>query len=960
MTEALLLIVLPLLVAAWVLQTRALEQRLRRLEAQVASLSQRFFALSLWSEALEQRMGGEPTPVVARISAVPPQAPAPLPGGMPTPPASPPQGPLQRARRPRPAREALLWKRIEGLLVKNWSGLLGVLVVVAGVTFVIINVGLQLDARQRFLLTVVAGAALGLPSLVWGRQERWRDLTDGMRSGGGALLLFACAASGGLPRLGMQWIEAPAPALALLAAGVVLNLALAAIARTPSIASLHVAVSLVPLAISPQGATPLALASGIALVGSDLPLGHRWDRHRLVVIGVYALFQGAWFLRNGPQLAASADLAAGAALAAVLVFGSGLLRLHREGGAPPRLRPLPLALLISQWGSLGLALLVYPRAAASRAAALAVAAALALVLARGARRRGEAWLALGDGLAGQTLVVAALLSLAPLIADGPLLAGALLVECLLFLGIGVRQEAATVRRIGWWLSALAGLLLALTGVGAAPLTLDPTQQLQNGAVLTGGAALMTWAQVLLRRQAVPLPLPPLLGWLAGLQIFVGAALVGPEEWRPALSLVVMGAFLLAARRWRPPGLLLGISIAIATGHGFTWFQLLAREPWPAALLLRHLLPLIGLALLLLASAAGSRLQRLGLGLLGLDAGLGALLLLDPISPLLPGTAWLLLAAVSLAATRRLRGASVQTVLALALIYLAGFLASYLLVIGPGLEMVRLGALELRGRLLIKLLAIAVFLQGSLFRAPPELARLRAWKVVQPCFLEAMLGTTGLIVVGEISTPWRPVAWTLLALALVSPAIGRRFPVRLQIYGVIAYWLAVARLVLSLGGDLSPLPLDDGPARAAGLLAIALQGAFVVASHRWLDRETLGRPGGRPILGWIGQRVAAARNRWLYYPLFLAVAFVLASGYDRSLLTLLWTGEAFAIYLLGVGLRESQFRHLALIGLGICLLRLLAIDMAQADLGLRGLVFIGVGLLLLALNAIVHRFGSRLE
>ena len=106
-------------------------------------------------------MGGEPTPVVARISAgAAPRAPAPLPGGMPTPPASPPQGPLQRTRRPRPAREALLWKRIEGLLVENWSGLLGVLVVVAGVTFVIINVGLQLDARQRFLLTLLAGAAL--------------------------------------------------------------------------------------------------------------------------------------------------------------------------------------------------------------------------------------------------------------------------------------------------------------------------------------------------------------------------------------------------------------------------------------------------------------------------------------------------------------------------------------------------------------------------------------------------------------------------------------------------------------------------------------------------------------------------------------------------------------------------------------------------------------------------------
>lgn len=143
-----------------------------------------------------------------------------------------------------------------------------------------------------------------------------------------------------------------------------------------------------------------------------------------------------------------------------------------------------------------------------------------------------------------------------------------------------------------------------------------------------------------------------------------------------------------------------------------------------------------------------------------------------------------------------------------------------------------------------------------------------------------------------------------------------------------------------------------------MVAIGLQTAFVVASHRWLDLERLAQPGGWPVLVWIGARVAQRRNLWLYYPLFVAVALVLASGYDRALLTLLWTGEAFAIYLLGVVLREPQFRLVALVGLGACLLRLLAIDMAQADLGLRGLVFIGVGLLLLALNAIVRRLRSR--
>ena len=119
-------------------------------------------------------------------------------------------------------------------------------------------------------------------------------------------------------------------------------------------------------------------------------------------------------------------------------------------------------------------------------------------------------------------------------------------------------------------------------------------------------------------------------------------------------------------------------------------------------------------------------------------------------------------------------------------------------------------------------------------------------------------------------------------------------------------------------------------------------------------------GGLPLLGWLGNRIANRRNAWLYYPLFAAVAVFFGICYDRSLLTLLCSGLAFAIHLLGALLRERSFRPVALVGLGICLLRLLAVDMAQADLGLRGLVFIGVGLLMVAMNALASRFRSRFE
>ena len=960
MTEALLLIALLLLLAGWILQSLSLERRLRRLERRTASLSQRFFALSLWSEALEKRQAGEPWP--GRSGIAPAEEPAALEPVAPVAmepaallPVPVPVAPLRLARGKGAAGP---WKRIERLLVESWSGLLGVLVVVAGVTFVTINAGLQLGARERFLVTLLAGGLLALPSLLRGRSERWRDLTDGLRSGGGALVLFACAAAGGLPQLGLQWLEDPAAVLALLAMCVAVNLGLAAMARTATIASLHVAVSLVPLAIAPQGGAALAIATAIALVGSELPLGHRWPRHRLLVSWVYGLFQFAWFLSNGSALAVSSVLSSGAALAAVLVFGLGVLRLHRSGAAPARLQALPVALLLSLWGGLGLAVLLYPREAAARAAALAVSAAVALLLALGARRRGPRWLALGDALVGQTLVLAALLSLAPLIADGPLLAGVVLLECLLFLALAVREGSEPLRRIGWWLSVAAGHLLAITGLVAALLTGDPVVQLQAGAVLTGGAALTAAMQVLLQRRRVPLPLPPLLGWLAGGLLAVGPALVVPGDWRSPLSLVVMGAFLVAARRWRPPGLLLGVSVAIGAAHGFGWLSLLAQAPWPAMALLGRLLPLGLLALLLMLSGGGSRQQCLGLGLLGVDAGLGALWLLEPISPLLPGVAWLLLAAAALAATQRLRGAAVRVGLVLSLVYLAGFGVSYLVVIGPSQELVTLGVLQLRGRWLVELVAIAVCLHGWFFRAGADLARLRTWQWVQPCFLEAALLGVGLMLDGEISTPWKPVAWSLLALVLVCPALVRLFAIRLQVYAVLVYWLSVLALVHTLGGGLSPFPPVSGAAQAAGVVAIALQTAFVVASHRWLDPDRLAQPGGWPPLVWIGERVAQRPNLWLYYPLFVAVALVLASGYDRALLTLLWAGEAFAVYVLGVVLREPQFRLVALAGLGACLLRLLAVDMAQADLGLRGLVFIGVGLLLLALNAIVHRLRSR--
>lgn len=320
----------------------------------------------------------------------------------------------------------------------------------------------------------------------------------------------------------------------------------------------------------------------------------------------------------------------------------------------------------------------------------------------------------------------------------------------------------------------------------------------------------------------------------------------------------------------------------------------------------------------------------------------------------------MLALLALEAANRPGGPMARHCLILGLAYLPLFGGAHLLVIHQSPAHLALGPLRVRGRLLIELFAIAVADTWAWVPAGRGLRDLPLWRRIQPCFLEVSLVGAVVMILTEIAELWRPLAWTLLALALITPALRGRLPLRTQLYSVFFYWLAVATVVGTLAQLESPSALWHQRPQAIGLLVVGLQGGYVAASHRWLDLAALCQLGGLPLLGWLGNRIANRRNAWLYYPLFAAVAVFFGIRYDRSLLTLLWSGLAFAIHLLGALLRERSFRPVALVGLGICLLRLLAVDMAQADLGLRGLVFIGVGLLMVAMNALASRFRSRFE
>jgi hypothetical protein len=855
---------------------------------------------------------------------------------------------------------------IEQRFIENWTGILGALVVVAGVTFVGIYTALQLAPVYRFLLTLgVAGALVG-GSLALERRESWRKFGGWLRSAGAAIALFACAAAGGLPGLGLQWIHAPLPALGLLLAGIAANLFLAWSGGVQVLATLHVLLSLVPLAIVPPTTTALAIASAVSLFGVVLAARGRWDRHLAFVLGACLLFHAVWFVRMGDALDADVAryLAAGCSM---LVFGAAALVHHRRDYATvAKPSSLHVGVHLAAWLLLALALFVYVPSSPVRGALLLATGVVAYRLAQRGRALRVPWLLRSDTLAAQAFVLLALLSGFDLGLSASLVLLFVFAETLGFRWLVPRGQDAMLDRVADALPALAATLLAVAGV--LDLGLPADRQLALAAVLFVGAALAVIGQRVLRAPPEGDATPSsareldawfrspgtLLGALAGVLVAVGLAALLDRPWFEAVALVAGGALVVAWTRLRHAGLQAGATVALAGAHVMSWGSLLAGTDLSPGTLTIHLAPLAALAALATWIARRGWIRPLAIALAGITAGIAAWLYFEPVSALIPPVAWLLLSLLALELANRLAGRESLVVLMLGYGYLAAFVVAYVLVILQTPAYVGV----VSARLLIELFAIAVLGYWWLFRPREALAAGRSWRLVHPLFVELILVGAAVTVVVEMAAQWWAVAWAVLALLLLSPPAGRLFDARARLYSLVFYWVSVVDMAVVMSTLEVPSQQWFEQPEFTSLVAIALQVAYVAWAQRRLLLEALELPAPLGVLGRVGTAVAKRRNLYVYYPLFAGVALFLYWRFDRSLLTLLWATEAFVVFVLSAWLRENQFRYVALAGLAACLARLVLVDMAEANLALRGVVFIGVGSLMLGMNAIYNRYRAR--
>jgi hypothetical protein len=878
------------------------------------------------------------------------------------PPAAEAAGEPAAVRPPEPAAAAApaRLEQIQQKFMENWTGILGALVVVAGVTFVGIYTALRMAPVYRFMLILAGGGALIGAATVMARKEDWRDLAAWIRSAGAAIVLFACAAAGGLPGLGLQWIEAPIPALGVLLAGIGVNLFLAWSGKKEVFASLHVLLSLVPMAIVPPGVPGLAIASAVALFGVGLAIHGRWDRHLLAVLAAYFAFQALWFLRMGgaldPAQVRLIALGCGAA-----VFGAGMLAHHFKGYARSGEAPLQIGAHVASTGMLALLSFVYLTDSEPRSAVLLALAGLTWLLARRARGANIPWLYQADVLGGQAFVLLALAGAVELGASFLLVAVVALAELIAFRRLVPSERDTLLDRVVDTLPAVAAVVVFLAGAQAILMHELPVAQ--SAGLLVAAGALCVAGQWVLR---VPAPAPhdslwrlaspgEALGWLAGGLAALAAGGAMGQTWMEAAALLVLAGLLMANRRAPRHGLGAGAAVGLAGVHLASWTALVAGRDWSVMELSPRIVPLLALAAAGLWLGGGT-LAHIGIVLFGADAGLAAYLYFDPVSPLIPGVAWLMLSLVALEIANRLEGHRGTVTLWVGYAYLAAFALAYALVIVQTPAYVA----GVRARLLIELFALAVIAYWWFFRPRPALTENPSWLKVHPYFLELLLVGTAISVVVEIPSVWWAVAWALVAIVLLSGPAEKALDARARFYSLVFYWVSVADMATILSVMETPSRAWHAQPQVVSLIAIALQVAYVVHAHYRLELAGLETPAGTGLVRRLGSLVANRRNLYVYYPLFAGVAVFLFWRFDRSVLTLLWSAEAFVVFVLSAWLRENQFRIVALAGLAVCLFRLVLVDMAEANLAVRGVVFIGVGLLMLGMNAIYNRFRARFE
>ncbi len=883
----------------------------------------------------------------------------------------------------KPAAKSELWSRIEKQLIENWTGILGAIIMVTGVAFFGIYAALKLSPFFRFLMIVgFSGVLLGLFYYLKARPG-WIKLALWLRSSAGAIFLFACLGAGGFP--GLQWIDNPLYALITLVFGVLVNLYLGYIGGKQVFASLHVLLSIIALAIAPQTNITFIIAALVSLSGIALTYREKWDYHLFQTISSFFFYHLYWFfsIRGDDGLTAGQNLL-GIVVVVVVSLAAAFVH-YREAYKTTKFEILPFGVHILNWLYFGLGLLIHTTGSRWKTIFIFLGAIAAFFLARRARKIGIRWLYYSDTLIAQAIAVIAFITLSTWEVDTLTIIGLIFLQTLIFPILMIKENEALLYRIGTHIMHLAGVFL----IGAAFLLrdYDNTTLLYSQSIMIFVAiiAAMAYHIYTLKHVSPPFNLIDsvaspndkasnffsLIAALSGFLVMALFVNLLQTPWLVYGTVLIPIVLLYLREKYQSIGLGIAAIIFLPFTHLAFWQHLAGADEMSGVIKFAHGLPFLALSAAAIkwsfVEPLKNHIQWPGIYLFAGHVALMIYYIFNPISSLVPGVAWLVLSLVVLELsnvvsqqkeTALLRsGSADRYLLHLGYLFIFAFLVRHVMVHLP--TEAYLGIFKVR--LLIECFAIATFAYWATAKPQATEKPYRSWTYLHSLFPELILIFTVFTISVEVSEFWHPIIWVAFAFGCLY--IGLRYQPnlsRLRYYALLFNWAAAFQVAFLTSSYVTPSMSWFDQAWLSGVVAILLQFAFLYYYYHHGSLENISLP---PALSFLKRWIAAiAPNRihWLLYPIIICVAIFLFWSFDKSILTLLFVVECFLIFSLSIILREQHFRYVALIGLGLAIIRLIFFDLSQADTITRAFVFLGVGIIMLGINSIYNKYKERFE
>lgn len=868
-----------------------------------------------------------------------------------------------RSARPIKKEKNELWEKIETQFIENWTGILGSVILVAGIVFLGIYAAFHISPFSRFSMIVGAsGVLFGLFGYLKSK-NKWIKLGLWLRSSAGAVFLFACLGAGGIDEL--KWIDNSLYAYFVLVLGISINLILGFVGGKQVFASLHVLLSLIALSVAPQNNLVFITGTIITLIGILFTLRERWDYHLLLTVGSYFAYHMYWYF----QLKDLQDINTIGIVSSVLVGLSGALIHYRKIYKSDLFDIKPFSVHLANWGFLGIALFFHSVGSYWKPVYIFSAAIIIFSLARYARGLSIRWLYSTDTLVSMIIGIIGVISLDVWELSYLNIMGIGVLYLFLFMVMMIIENEEDLYNLvkKWHISAIYIFgFYSIYFVANFP---------QDSTLMIAGVFVVTLAYYLFihLKKNTKFDLSDIivkgkpfsyLSLLSGILFVIFFHSIENEWW--SIYLLVLLIPLFRVREKYDIQSLAPMLMIVFIGFGILYLSpLSAIGKMTTEMRVITIMPLL---LYSLSFNIWSYHEGLGIHKRRFGIYTTAIVILFGIwlnfHAFWINVSYLVISTILFEGGILLRkktgergkyhGYPDRYLFHVLYVMIGLFLLSNGMWVVLDSEYI---GFPIYFRYLLSGLGVMLMIYYSIRTELLEEQSNMGWKKSFPLFPEIALGLFLFVVLFEIDGFWSPLITMIVSLMLLL--IGSVYSVisRFKLYSVIIYFAALMSFSVSAINTIPSFGNWDQNYWLYSCGMFATMAVYVIYFRR-NNKMTADFPKILRFLKSPNMVVETHINKWIFFPAFISLGIFIFGVFDKSILTLLWVTESFAIFALSIFLRERYFRYFSLWMIVLSVIRLIFFDLSNSDTITKAMVFLGVGVLLLLMHSIYNKYKER--